>query len=235
MVMVAGPDWSGTVRGSTGVRPSAEWLRPTGLTLALVVCSGFLLSCGGDDSGGSGSATTASTTVASTVPTSTPSTVPTSTPSAETTGAASVTPSDESTSTAPRKVEPADPSGYTTDENGGDLYGHLGFRSPTGNVWCDMSPDGWAACMIGEHSWEMPDDGTCELDFVSGFVQVGDDGVTQGYCGGDVPVIPGKVLPYGQSLSLGSVTCTSMESGVRCAFGRPSYAFALSREKLEIS
>ena len=227
MVMVAGPDWSGTVRGSTGVRPSAEWLRPTGLTLALVVCSGFLLSCGGDDSGGSGSATSTSTTVASTVPSSAPS--------AETTGAASVTPSDESTSTAPRKVVPADPSGYTTDENGGDLYGHLGFRSPTGNVWCDMSPDGWAACMIGEHSWEMPDDGTCELDFVSGFVQVGDDGVTQGYCGGDVPVMPGKVLPYGQSLSLGSVTCTSMESGVRCAFGRPSYAFALSREKLEIS
>ena len=225
--MVAGPDWSGTVRGSTGLRPSAEWLRPTGLTLALVVCSGFLLSCGGDDSGGSGSATSTSTTVASTVPSSAPS--------AETTGAASVTPSDESTSTAPRKVVPADPSGYTTDENGGDLYGHLGFRSPTGNVWCDMSPDGWAACMIGEHSWEMPDDGTCELDFVSGFVQVGDDGVTQGYCGGDVPVIPGKVLPYGQSLSLGSVTCTSMESGVRCAFGRPSYAFALSREKLEIS
>jgi len=146
-----------------------------------------------------------------------------------------VTPSDESTSTAPRKVVPADPSGYTTDENGGDLYGHLGFRSPTGNVWCDMSPDGWAACMIGEHTWEMPDDGACELDFVAGFVQVGDDGVTQGYCGGDVPVMPGKVLPYGQSLSLGSVTCTSMESGVRCAFARPSYAFALSREKLEIS
>lgn len=146
-----------------------------------------------------------------------------------------MTPSDESTSTAPRKAVPADPSGYTTDENGGDLYGHLGFRSPTGNVWCDMSPDGWAACMIGEHTWEMPDDGACELDFVAGFVQVGDDGVTQGYCGGDVPVIPGKVLPYGQSLSLGSVTCTSMESGVRCAFGRPSYAFALSREKLEIS
>jgi len=146
-----------------------------------------------------------------------------------------VTPSDESTSTAPRKAVPADPSGYTTDENGGDLYGHLGFRSPTGNVWCDMSPDGWAACMIGEHTWEMPDDGACELDFVAGFVQVADDGVTQGYCGGDVPVIPGKVLPYGQSLSLGSVTCTSMESGVRCAFGRPSYAFALSREKLEIS
>ena len=227
MVMVAGPDWSGTVSGSTGVRPSAEWLRPTGVMLALVVCSGFLLSCGGDDSGGSGSATTASTTVASTVPTSAPS--------AETTAAESVPPSDESTSTTPRKVVPADPNGYTTDEKGGDLYGHLGFRSPTGNVWCDMSPDGWAACMIGEHSWEMPDDGTCELDFVSGFVQVGDDGVTQGYCGGDVPVIPGKVLPYGQSLSLGSVTCTSMESGVRCAFGRPSYAFALSREKLEIS
>ena len=227
MVTAAGPDWSGTVRGSTGVRPSAEWLRPTGLTLALVVCSGFLLSCGGDDSGGSGSATSTSTTVASTVPSSAPS--------AETTGAASVTPSDESTSTAPRKVVPADPSGYTTDENGGDLYGHLGFRSPTGNVWCDMSPDGWAACMIGEHTWEMPDDGACELDFVAGFVQVGDDGVTQGYCGGDVPVMPGKVLPYGQSLSLGSVTCTSMESGVRCAFARPSYAFALSREKLEIS
>lgn len=227
MVTAAGPDWSGTVRGSTGLRPSAEWLRPTGLTLALVVCSGFLLSCGGDDSGGSGSATSTSTTVASTVPSSAPS--------AETTGAASVTPSDESTSTAPRKVVPADPSGYTTDENGGDLYGHLGFRSPTGNVWCDMSPDGWAACMIGEHTWEMPDDGACELDFVAGFVQVGDDGVTQGYCGGDVPVMPGKVLPYGQSLSLGSVTCTSMESGVRCAFARPSYAFALSREKLEIS
>lgn len=225
--MVAGPDWSGTVRGSTGLRPSTEWLRPTSLTLALVVCSGFLLSCGGDDSGGSGSATSTSTTVASTVPSSAPS--------AETTGAASVTPSDESTSTAPRKVVPADPSGYTTDENGGDLYGHLGFRSPTGNVWCDMSPDGWAACMIGEHTWEMPDDGACELDYLAGFVQVGDDGVTQGYCGGDVPVIPGKVLPYGQSLSLGSVTCTSMESGVRCAFARPSYAFALSREKLEIS
>lgn len=227
MVTAAGPDWSGTVRGSTGLRPSAEWLRPTGLTLALVVCSGFLLSCGGDDSGGSGSATSTSTTVASTVPSSAPS--------AETTGAASVTPSDESTSTAPRKVVPADPSGYTTDENGGDLYGHLGFRSPTGNVWCDMSPDGWAACMIGEHTWEMPDDGACELDFVAGFVQVGDDGVTQGYCGGDVPVMPGKVLPYGQSLSLGSVTCTSMESGVRCAFARPFYAFVLSREKLEIS
>lgn len=230
MVTVAGPDWRGTVRGSTGVRPSAEWLRPTGLMLAMVVCSGFLLSCGSDDSGGSTSstsATSASTTVASTVPSSAPS--------AETTGAASVTPSDESTSTAPRKVVPADPSGYTTDEKGGDLYGHLGFRSPTGNVWCDMSPDGWAACMIGEHTWEMPDDGACELDYLAGFVQVGDDGVTQGYCGGDVPVIPGKVLPYGQSLSLGSVTCTSMESGVRCAFGRPSYAFALSREKLEIS
>jgi len=225
--MVAGPDWRGTVRGSTGVRPSAEWLRPTGLMLAMVVCSGFLLSCGSDDSGGSTSSTSASTTVASTVPSSAPS--------AETTGAASVTPSDESTSTAPRKVVPADPSGYTTDEKGGDLYGHLGFRSPTGNVWCDMSPDGWAACMIGEHTWEMPDDGACELDFVVGFVRVGDDGVTQGYCGGDVPVIPGKVLPYGQSLSLGSVTCTSMESGVRCAFARPFYAFVLSREKLEIS
>ena len=227
MVTAAGPDWSGTVRGSTGLRPSAEWLRPTGLTLALVVCSGFLLSCGGDDSGGSGSATSTSTTVASTVPSSAPS--------AEPTAADSLPTSDESTSTAPRKVVPADPSGYTTDENGGDLYGHLGFRSPTGNVWCDMSPDGWAACMIGEHTWEMPDDGACELDFVAGFVQVGDDGVTQGYCGGDVPVMPGKVLPYGQSLSLGSVTCTSMESGVRCAFARPFYAFVLSREKLEIS
>jgi hypothetical protein len=97
---------------------------------------------------------------------------------------------------------------------------YVGFRSPTGNIHCAIySWNGGteARCDLRELTpsyTRFP--GQCELDWGASF---GVNAAGKGYlvCAGDTVMDPrNPVLPYGQAVSLGGISCVSAKTGMTC-------------------
>jgi hypothetical protein len=97
------------------------------------------------------------------------------------------------------------------------------FHSPSGNIDCLVS-EGYARCDIRAHTFKAPKrPAACDLEWGS-VLSVGKANRRGGFaCVGDTVRDPSaRALPYGRSIVVGRVRCTSRADGIRCRnrFGR---------------
>jgi hypothetical protein len=112
-----------------------------------------------------------------------------------------------------------------------DLHG---FQSPSANIFClTVKRDGiaMAECETVERDWQRPPrPDWCQLSYGKRI------GLEQGQpaaftCHGDTLVDHSyPVLNYGQSQSVGPITCVSQTTGMTCSDNSTGHNFTLSRE-----
>ncbi len=114
---------------------------------------------------------------------------------------------------------------------------YIGFQSPTGNIHCAMSiyqGSGEARCDLRDYTPSFtkgPAD--CELDWGMAFA-VGATGKGMLACVGDTVQDPGNpVLPYGEAVSLGGISCVSAKTGMTCTNG-DGHGFTVAKAKQKI-
>ncbi len=114
---------------------------------------------------------------------------------------------------------------------------YIGFQSPTGNIHCAIYRfDGRteARCDLRSYtpsySRRPPD---CDLDWGMAFA-VGASGKGALACVGDTVQDPGNpVLPYGEAVSLGGISCVSAKTGMTCT-NREGHGFSVAKAKQRI-
>jgi hypothetical protein len=113
----------------------------------------------------------------------------------------------------------------------------LTFQSPTGNIHCAIytfNRDAEARCDLREltPSYTARPAG-CDLDWGSAFA-VGHVGKGVLACVGDTVVNPDNpVLPYGEAVSLGGISCVSAQTGMTCTNAEGhGFSVARSRQRL---
>jgi hypothetical protein len=137
------------------------------------------------------------------------------------------TPSPGTTATV---TTPTAPVAGTHEPPPGPIVHRTTFRSPSGNIGCEML-DGEARCDISGRTWSPPPKpSTCTLDWGQGFT-VRARGAGAFVCAGDTALNPSApVLAYGTSSRVGGLTCTSRAAGMTCT-NRDGHGFFLSRER----
>ncbi len=111
---------------------------------------------------------------------------------------------------------------------------YITFQSPTRNITCGMFADDYpgARCDMTQLTpsyTTRPSD--CDLEWGSSFWIGGGARTGEVACVGDVVGSPPfAVLNYGQSVSLGGVTCRSERTGMTCNNGS-GHGFSLSRAR----
>lgn len=111
---------------------------------------------------------------------------------------------------------------------------YVSFQSPTGNIHCAIFA--WdntseARCDLVElvPSYTKSPPG-CELDWGFAFT-VGKAGKATLGCVGDTMVDPGNtVLPYGEAVSYGGISCVSAKTGVTCT-NAEGHGFSVAKAK----
>ena len=110
----------------------------------------------------------------------------------------------------------------------------IGFQSPTGNIHCAMYIfDGRAEarCDLRDYapSYTRRPAG-CDLDWGMAFA-VGATGKGVLACVGDTVQDPGNpVLPYGEAVSLGGISCVSAKTGMTCT-NAEGHGFSVAKAK----
>lgn len=110
------------------------------------------------------------------------------------------------------------------------------FQSPSGNIHCMIGDweGGYARCDIDEYTPSFPHrPDWCEQDYGFGF-DVGplDPGMV--VCAGDTVKEPSAfVLEYGQSITMGRVTCTSARTGMTCT-NPEGHGFTVARARQQV-
>lgn len=120
------------------------------------------------------------------------------------------------------------------------------FVSPSGNIMCGVATglDWGAACWLAEHTWSYPpcasglgEGWSCWPKTVldaDGFVSV--IGFEPNEWEVDLATQygqPVRTLQYGESISVGTVTCVSTADGMFCEDERTHHGFAVSRSTYE--
>jgi hypothetical protein len=109
------------------------------------------------------------------------------------------------------------------------------FQSPTGNIACLMTQK-LARCDIADRDWKPPPHpSSCpdEVDYGQG-IQLPATGAAEFVCAGDTALNPqAPKLDYGSSSQVGSITCTSAESGISCS-NSSGGSFTISRESYDL-
>jgi hypothetical protein len=120
---------------------------------------------------------------------------------------------------------PSDPSGPAE-------FG-TSFTSPTGNVGCFIDATA-VRCDIAERDWAPPPrPADCEFDYGQGIsMSPGDPPAF--VCAGDTTLGGGDPLPYGHSVSAGSLRCDSTEAGMTCRDGNTGHGFTVARQGYQI-
>jgi hypothetical protein len=142
----------------------------------------------------------------------------------------------DSTSTTTPETSTATESTTTDDSGGtGSAQSLKAFQSPTGNIACLMTAKS-ARCDIAERDWNPPPHpSSCpdEVDFGQG-IQLPASGPAQFVCAGDTALNPqAPKLDYGSSSQVGSITCTSAESGMSCQ-NASGGTFTISRQGYDL-
>jgi hypothetical protein len=124
------------------------------------------------------------------------------------------------------------------------------FLSPSGNIACHMDDradgTGYAWCKVQDHAWAAPASGYCEAGHLPG--AIGEPGgedlqLSQGSapCLGFVMsqiFFTGEYAPaalgYGQSHTVGTITCESAPSGVTCTDSGTGHFFQVSRDAYQL-
>jgi len=110
------------------------------------------------------------------------------------------------------------------------------FTSPSGNIGCYIDVDS-VRCDIAERDWAPPPKPASCPD-VTGFGQ----GITLSagraatfVCAGDTALGAGDPLAYGNTITAGSIECTSLPSGIQCWDFVHGGEFTIAREAYEIA
>jgi pimeloyl-ACP methyl ester carboxylesterase len=114
-------------------------------------------------------------------------------------------------------------------------YGGYAFDSPSGRFLCGIVPPiagdpGMAGCQ-GETRPVPPRPADCSPEIGwGGGMYVDDDGRVDYVCAGGLMFSDGnaKVLPYGAVLAVSGMTCTSAETGMRCADDGTGHGFRIA-------
>lgn len=128
-----------------------------------------------------------------------------------------------------RDPAPATPSGAVTRE----IVASYDFVTPSKNIGCFMSADS-ARCDIAKKSWKAPPQpADCDLAWGNG-LSVDADGRAAFVCAGDTVMGGSQTLPYGESVRVGDLVCSSAETGVRCTDEPSGHGFRLSRQSYDL-
>jgi hypothetical protein len=109
------------------------------------------------------------------------------------------------------------------------------FQSPSGNIACDISAGG-VACDIRDYTYQPPPPPLCAQHLAWG----NRFGLDRGkaaviVCHGDTLRVPGEAtLDYGQTKSVGTFTCDSELSGVKCTDSSTGHYFRVSRDSYDL-
>lgn len=109
------------------------------------------------------------------------------------------------------------------------------FQSPSGNIYCTLSPSG-ASCDINEYTYTPPPPPECGKHIAWGSrftLTPGKPAVIE--CHGDTLRVPGEAsLNYGQTISEGTITCASEQAGVKCTDSGSGHYFSVSRDAFKL-
>ena len=114
---------------------------------------------------------------------------------------------------------------------------HSTFQSPSGNINCMMYASGGeigARCEVVDHTWAAPPRSPdCPLNWGDRFylTQGGDAGF--GCYHQEFPTAE-RTLGYGQTQSVGTLTCDSESTGMTCTDSSTGHYFRVSREIYEL-
>jgi uncharacterized protein DUF6636 len=112
------------------------------------------------------------------------------------------------------------------------------FATPSGNVECHMgSSDGtaFAACEIRDHTWATPPRPTPCMGSFGNRISIRRGSAPEMTCHTDSLMGNGyPTLQYGQTQSLGPITCDSETTGMTCTDDSTGHYFRLSRDNYEL-
>jgi hypothetical protein len=124
--------------------------------------------------------------------------------------------------------------------------GAVHFQSPSGNINCIGSPayagtPAFVECLVRKATWlnrpKRPR--ACDLDWDPLTISLSKRKVSLGSCRGDIGPLCVNVaasdrcttLPYGRSVGIGPIRCTSATTGVTCRYiTAPRAGFVIARE-----
>jgi hypothetical protein len=108
-----------------------------------------------------------------------------------------------------------------------------GFVSPSGNIACAMSAAS-ARCDLQTRTWSLPPrPANCEFDW-GGSLKVTGQGPGFLACTSDSPFGVTAVLAYGTRSVIGSMACTSAETGMTCRNTVTGHGFSVSRDDYSV-
>jgi hypothetical protein len=114
---------------------------------------------------------------------------------------------------------------------------HSTFQSPSGNINCMMFTSGGqigARCEVVDHTWVAPPrSADCHLNWGDRFYLTHGGGAGFGCYGQEFPTAD-QTRGYGQTRSLGTITCDSEYTGMTCTDSSTGHYFRISRETYEL-
>ena len=111
---------------------------------------------------------------------------------------------------------------------------YVSFQSPTGNIHCGIFSDAsgtWARCDLKQltRTYDYQPAG-CDYDWGNSF-EVAIDGKGYLACVSDAVFSPDNpVLPYGEAVSVGGVSCVSAKTGMTCT-NAEGHGFSVAKAK----
>jgi hypothetical protein len=116
------------------------------------------------------------------------------------------------------------------------------FQSPSGNVGCEMwEQDGTfsAVCQLRDHTWAAPPpSGDCHYGGYDLKLLRGGMPCAGVWPGGEIWLLQQSnelpTLAYGQTHTVGTITCDSEPSGVTCTDSSTGHFFRVSRDSYEL-
>jgi hypothetical protein len=129
-------------------------------------------------------------------------------------------------------IKAGSPVGLASYESSGSSV--ASFSTPSGNISCGVfgSSISAALCFIQANSWPSVPAQTCSHfgDWTDHSLRASSGGVLRGDCFSEQPfTMPGKVLPYGSTISNGSVGCRSESAFLACAHLASGNGFVISK------
>ena len=109
------------------------------------------------------------------------------------------------------------------------------FQSPSGKIACLLGVDG-VACDVSDYTYQVPPGPPCSQHISWGNrFSLSHGQPAQMECHGDTLRVPGEqTLDYGQTISQGTITCSSDPSGMTCTDGSSGHYFRVSRDSYNL-
>ncbi|OBG41287.1 DUF6636 domain-containing protein [Mycobacterium sp. E3198] len=112
------------------------------------------------------------------------------------------------------------------------------FQSPSGNIDCglfSMDNDTVAMCEIRDHTWAPPPRPSPCMGGFGDRISLVEGSAPKMACHTDTVRGPGHpTLQYGQTQSIGPISCDSEPSGITCTDASTGHYFLLARDNYEL-